>query len=93
MADECALVKGYMLVHLQELFEDVEMYGCKSVREYHPTWLQLLEQGLEAWREESKTAQLCHLVVGSKPSLSSRVPPPFPPLLRLPIPNPQHRVP
>ena len=26
MAEEGALVKGYMLVHLQELFEDMEVY-------------------------------------------------------------------
>ena len=39
MVEECASVKKYMLGHLGELFEDVEVYGWKAVREYHTTWL------------------------------------------------------
>ena len=35
MAAEGASVQGYMLIHLQELFEDTEVYGWKSVWEYH----------------------------------------------------------
>ena len=45
MAEEGASIKEYMLSHLQELFEDVEVYRWKVVREYHTAWLQLLEQG------------------------------------------------
>ena len=60
--------------HLQELFEDVEVYRWKAVREYHAAWLQLLEQGRATWGDESKRAQLSHLMVWSKPSLSSRLP-------------------
>ena len=72
---ESAVMKGHMLVHLQELFEDVEVYQWKSVREYHAAWLQVLEQGWAAWGDEVRRAQLHCLMVWSKLSLSARVPP------------------
>ena len=46
---ESSAVKDTMLRHLQELFEDVEVYVWVVVREYHATWLQLLEQGWVTW--------------------------------------------
>ena len=70
-----ASVKEYMYVHLRYLFEGVDVYGRKAVREYHTAWLhkQLLKQGRAAWGDESKRAQLQCLKVWSKPSLSSRL--------------------
>ena len=74
VADEGASIEDYMLSHLQEFFENVEVYVWKVVREYHAPWLQLLEQGRAAWGDESKRAELWHLMVWSKSSLSSRLP-------------------
>ena len=48
VAEEGATIKEYMLSHLQKLFEDVEVYGWKAVREYHTAWFQLLQQGQAA---------------------------------------------
>ena len=48
VADEAPVTQGYMLVHLRQMFEDVEVYGWKSVHEYYSVWLQLLEQGRAA---------------------------------------------
>ena len=78
VADEGASIKEYMLGHLQELFEDVEVYGWKAVREHHAAWLQLLEQDRAAWSDRSKRAQLLRLMVWSKPSISSGFPHPSP---------------
>ena len=75
VAEENVAVKEYMLSHLQELFEDVEVYGWKSVKEYHAAWLQLLEQGRAAWGDDVKKAQLRRLMVWSKAALSSKVSP------------------
>ena len=58
VAEEGAPIKEYMLTHLQELFEDVNVCGWKAVREYHAAWLPLLEQGQAAWDNDSKRAQL-----------------------------------
>ena len=44
-AAESAVIKDYMYNHLQELMEDVEVYGWKVVKDYHAAWLQLMEQG------------------------------------------------
>ena len=77
MAKEEVRINEYMLTHLQEFFEDVEVYWWKAVREYHAAWHQLLEQGRAAWGDESKRAQLRLIMVWSKPSLSSRLP--YPP--------------
>ena len=74
VAEEGSAVKYTMLRHLQELFEDVEVYGWTVVREYHTAWLQLLEQGWAAWGDESKRVQLRRLIVWSKSSLSSQTP-------------------
>ena len=35
MAEESMVVNEYMHTHLQELFEDIEVYGWKSVKDYH----------------------------------------------------------
>ena len=42
---ESVVNKDDMLEHLQELMEDVEVYGWRTVRENHAAWLQLMEQG------------------------------------------------
>ena len=52
--EESVVNKEYILVHLQELMEDVEGYGYRIVRKYHAAWLQLLEQGWAAWGDASK---------------------------------------
>ena len=44
MAREPEHIKYMMLLHLQELMEDGEAYGCTAVYLYHLTWLQHLEQ-------------------------------------------------
>ena len=71
-------IREVMLTHLKELFEDVDVYGWKGVREYQAAWLQLLEQGRAEWKDEGKRAQLHRLMVWSKPSLSSRFSHPSP---------------
>ena len=48
MGEETDFVKGHMLWHLQELMEDAEAYGWRSVKNYHSVWLQQLEQGRAA---------------------------------------------
>ena len=40
-------VMGHMLQHLQELIEDAQAYGWRSVRDYNAGWLQQLEQERE----------------------------------------------
>ena len=45
MVEGCNSVRDIMLRHLQELFEDADVYGWMVVGEYHAAWLQLLEQG------------------------------------------------
>ena len=72
MAGESSPVQYTMLRYLQELFEDVEVYGWDMVREYHATWLQLLGQGWVTWDDVSKRAQLRRLMVWSKSSLASK---------------------
>ena len=59
--------------------------GCgrvwvRVVWEYHAAWLQLLEQGQATRMDEGERTELRHLMVWSKPSLSSRFsnPPPTP---------------
>ena len=34
-----------LMAHLQELMEDVELYGWEPIGAFHPIWLQQLEQG------------------------------------------------
>ena len=68
-------VKEYMMLHLQEMMEEVELYGWRVVREFHAAWLHLIEQGRTAWGETSKKEKLCHQLVWSKPSLATRAPP------------------
>ena len=70
MVEESVAIKVYMLAHLQELFEDVEVYCWKTVREYHTLWLQLLEQGRASWGDDVKKAHLHRLMVWSKAALS-----------------------
>ena len=45
MAIESVQIKLRMLTHLQELMDDVQDYGWPTVKSYHATWLQHLEQG------------------------------------------------
>ena len=78
VAEEGSPIREWMLSHLRELFNDVDVYRWRVVREYHATWLKLLEQGQAVWKDEGKRAHLRHLIVWSKPSLSSmfsRTPP------------------
>ena len=63
VSEEGPTIHGHMLVHVREMFENVEMYGWRVVREYHTAWLQLLEPGQAAWSDERKRAQLCRLMV------------------------------
>ena len=56
VAGESSVVKDTMLKHLRELFEDVEVYCWVVVREYHATWIQLLEQGWATSGDASKRA-------------------------------------
>ena len=37
--EESVVIKEYMYNHLQELMEDVEVYGWKMVKDYHAVWL------------------------------------------------------
>ena len=41
--EESVVTQKYMYVHLQELMEDVEVSGWRTVKEYHAAWLQLME--------------------------------------------------
>ena len=72
VVEESNSVRNIMLMHLQELFEDVKIYGWMVLREYHATWLQLLEQGKAAWGDDTKSTQLRRVMVSSKLALSSK---------------------
>ena len=76
VAEEAVEIKAYMLVHLQQLMEDVEVYEWKIVREYHAAWLQLLEQGRAAWGDAAKKDKLQRLLVWGKTALGTRLPAP-----------------
>ena len=89
VAEESVVNEEYMLLHLPDLMEDVEVYGWRTVREYQATWLQLKEQGQATCRDASKKDKLWRLVVWSKPALAPslqhsmghpliRPPPPIP---------------
>ena len=56
-------VKGHMLWHLQELMEDAEFYGWRSVRDYHVAWLLKFEQGRAAWGDETQKMKLRRALV------------------------------
>ena len=43
MAREKENIRSFMLQHLQELVEDLDLYGCEAVRAFHTIWLQQLE--------------------------------------------------
>ena len=73
VVEESVAIKEYMLSHFQELFEDMEVYVWKTMREYHDAWLQLLEQGQAAWIDDVEKAQLRRLTVWRKASLNSKV--------------------
>ena len=45
LAEESEYTNAHMLQHLQEIMEDSERYGWRSVWDYHAAWLQHLEQG------------------------------------------------
>ena len=45
-------INEVILTHLREVFEDVDVYRWKVVREYHAAWLQLLEQGRAVWKDK-----------------------------------------
>ena len=45
VAIESMSVTEYMMLPLQEMMEDVELYGWRIVQEFHATWLQLIELG------------------------------------------------
>ena len=57
-AAESVVVKDYIYSHLQELMEDVEVYGWKVVKDYHAAWLQFMEQGRAAWCDTAKKEKL-----------------------------------
>ena len=56
-------VTTIMLHHLQELMEDAEAYGWKSVHSYHPAWLQQLVQGWTSLADEDKKLKLRRALV------------------------------
>ena len=72
MAEESNYVRDIIIRILQDLFEDVEVYGWMVVREYHAAWLQLIEQGWAVWGDDTMRAQLRRLMVWSKYALSSK---------------------
>ena len=55
---ESVVITEYMHKHLQELMEAVGVYGWKVVKNYHATWLQLMEQGRAAWGDAAKKEKL-----------------------------------
>ena len=73
VSEESRSIQGYMLTHLRQIFEDVEVYRWRSVREYHAAWLQLLKQGRATWGDEQKRGEPNHLMVWSRPALSSKI--------------------
>ena len=68
--------KKHILVHLQELMEDVEVYWWRIVREYCAAWLQLLEQGWATWGDATKKDKLWMLLIWSNTSLGIKTPAP-----------------
>ena len=67
-AVKSVVIKEYMYNHLQELMENIEVYGWKVVKDYHAVWLQLLEQGGAAWSDTAKKRKLRHLMEWCKPA-------------------------
>ena len=54
MKDEKEAVRAKMASHLEDLMEDVELYGWERVRAYHIVWLNQLEQGWATWENEEE---------------------------------------
>ena len=47
MAEE-ETIRPFIFQQLQELMEDMKLYGWKSIQSFHAVWLQQLEQGKAA---------------------------------------------
>ena len=56
-------IQELMIEHLQEQMEDGEHYGWPMVRVYHAAWLQNIEQGRAAWRDEATKLKLQRALV------------------------------
>ena len=41
-----------MIQHLQDLVDDVDLYGWEPVWAFHAVWLQQLEEGCVTWADE-----------------------------------------
>ena len=70
--DESVVIKEYMYNHLQEILQDVEVYGWKVVKDYHAAWLQLMEHGQAAWGDAAKKEKLQQLLAWCKPTLGAK---------------------
>ena len=78
VSEETPSIQGYMLIHLRQIFEDVDVYGLRLVCEYHAARLQLLEQGRAEWSDEQKRSELCALWFGVGPLYRPKIPNPLP---------------
>ena len=65
-------MKGHMASHLQEIMEDTEIGGWKSVRDYNAAWLQEIEQGRAMWGEKEKHMKLRRALVWHSAATNSK---------------------
>ena len=66
--------KPIVLQHLQELMEDSEIYGWRTVQVYYAAWLQQIEQGHALWRNSDKKTKLRRILVWNRPVPSPKSP-------------------
>ena len=44
-------VKEHMVLHLEDLMEDMQVYGWANVRKFHATWMNQMEQRRCEWSD------------------------------------------
>ena len=47
-------VKDRMVLHLEELMEDVDIYGWEKVKAFHAAWLNQMEQRRCDWTDDDQ---------------------------------------
>ena len=56
-------VKAQMSQHLEDLIEDMDLYGWDKVCPFHAAWQNQLEQGRSTWGDSDHKLRLCRVLV------------------------------
>ena len=65
-------VKEHMVLHLEELMEDTDVYGSDKVQAFHAAWLKQLEQNRCTWSDMEQKFKMRSLIWHA--TMTSKVP-------------------